>query len=141
MNSLSSILASLRVGLVAAVAFLALPVWANGGGGGGASPFFQLEPLVVNLAPPDTKKFLQVTVVIETKDPAATQVLKDYGPIIRSRTILILTTKSYQDLKSVEGKQRLMDELLDMARITLPDVPKDPSKGVSDVHLTSFVIQ
>lgn len=141
MNIYTSILAGCRIGLVVLAVFTAWPAKAGGGGGGGASPFFQLEPLVVNLAPPDTKKFLQVTVVIETKDPAATQVLKDYGPIIRSRTILILTTKSYQDLKSVEGKQRLMDELLDMARITLPDVPKDPSKGVSDVHLTSFVIQ
>jgi len=114
---------------------------ASNGGGGGSSPFFQMEPLVVNLAPPDVKRFLQVSVAIEAKDPALSQTLKDYGPILRSRTILILSSKSLDEVRSLEGKQRIMDELLDMTRLTLPDVPKDPTKGITDVHLTGFVVQ
>jgi flagellar FliL protein len=59
----------------------------------------------------------------------------------------VLSGKTASNLTSIEGKQSLMDELVDLARVTLPSDPKadkndkDPNNGVRDVHFSSFVIQ
>lgn len=114
---------------------------ASGGGGGAASPFFQLEQIVVNLAPPDVSRYVQINLAIETSDPKTAQMLKDYTPIIRSRTIIILSSKSLAELKTQEGKFKLSGEILEMARMSIPHTSKDPNNGVMDIHITGLMIQ
>lgn len=117
--------------------------WANSGGGGdkGASPFYQMDQVVVNLAPPDVNHYVQINLSIETSDPATVQKLKDYNVILRSRVILIVSSKTMEQVRNLDGRQKLTDELLEMARLTIPANPKDPTNGVSDVHITGFMIQ
>lgn len=113
----------------------------GGGGGGAASPFFQLEQIVVNLAPPDVNRYVQINLAIETSDPKTAQLLKDYTPVIRSRTIMILSSKSLAELKTQDGKFKLSSEILDMARMSIPHNSKDPTNGVMDIHITGLMIQ
>lgn len=107
----------------------------------GPPTFSVLDPFVVNLAKPDGNRYLQVGITYELKGPAAAEEIKNFTPIIRSRILIVLSSKTVADLTSIEGKQRLMDELVDLARITLKGDGHDPTKGVRDVHFSSFVIQ
>ncbi|HEX4880707.1 MAG TPA: flagellar basal body-associated FliL family protein [Limnobacter sp.] len=103
--------------------------------------FAVLEQFVVNLAEPDSTRYLQIGITYEVSTPMAVEEIKTYTPVIRSRILLVLSGKTVADLTSIEGKQRLMDELVDLARVTVHGDPKDPTRGIRDVHFSSFVIQ
>jgi len=107
----------------------------------GPPVFSVLDPFVVNLAEPDGSRYLQIGVTYELKDPPTAEQVKTYTPVIRSRILIVLSGKNVADLTSIEGKQRLMDELVDLARVTIHSDGKDPTAGVRDVHFSSFVIQ
>ncbi len=113
----------------------------GGSGSSGNSPFFMLEQIVVNLAPPDIDHYVQINLAIETSDPKSAQMLKDYTPIIRSRTIIILSSKSLAELRTADGKFKLTGEILEMARMSIPTTGKDPSNGLTDIHITGLMIQ
>ncbi|WP_370263516.1 flagellar basal body-associated protein FliL [Limnobacter sp.] len=103
--------------------------------------FAVLDQFVVNLAEPDNTRYLQIGITYEVTTPQALEEIKTYTPVIRSRILLVLSGKNVADLTSIEGKQRLMDELVDLARVTVFGDPKDPTRGIRDVHFSSFVIQ
>lgn len=103
--------------------------------------FYDLEPVVVNLAAPDTDRYLQVTFAFEVDGQGTLDNIKSYLPIIRSRALMVLSTKTVEDVSSLEGKNMLMAQLLDAARYTLSETSPSAQKGIEDVHLTSFVIQ
>ncbi|MDX1669577.1 MAG: flagellar basal body-associated FliL family protein [Limnobacter sp.] len=103
--------------------------------------FFDLEPVIVNLAAPDTNRYLQVTFTYELSGDTTLENMKTYLPIIRSRALMVLSTKTAEEISSPQGKNLLLDQLLDAARYTLTGVDFNPGKGVENVHLTSFIIQ
>lgn len=103
--------------------------------------FSVLDPFVVNLAQPDQNRYLQIGITYELTGPAAADEIKNFTPIIRSRILLVLSGKNIESLTNIQGKQRLMDELVDLARVTINGPADDPTKGVRDVHFSSFVIQ
>ncbi|HEX4842775.1 MAG TPA: flagellar basal body-associated FliL family protein [Limnobacter sp.] len=103
--------------------------------------FAVLDQFVVNLAEPDNTRYLQIGITYEVSTPQAAEEIKTYTPVIRSRILLVLSGKTVSDLTTIEGKQRLMDELVDLARVTVHGDPKDPTRGIRDVHFSSFVIQ
>ncbi|MFN7834490.1 MAG: flagellar basal body-associated protein FliL [Burkholderiaceae bacterium] len=105
----------------------------------GPPVFTQLEPFVVNLNDAGSERYLQVGIAFEVKDAKISELVKAYTPILRSRILLVLTSKEVKDVGTIEGKQKVMDELLDMARETIAGPTKD--KGIVDVHFSSFVIQ
>lgn len=103
--------------------------------------FVVMDPFIVNLTEPDTTKYLQVGITYEIKTPTAAEELKALTPVIRSRILMVLSGKNVTNLSSIEGKQKLMDELVDLARVTLKGDGKDTTRGILDVHFSSFVIQ
>lgn len=107
----------------------------------GPPTFVVMDQFVVNLAEPDTTRYLQIGITYEVGGPAQAEEIKNFTPVIRSRILLVLSGKNVGDLTSIEGKQRLMDELVDLARVTIKGDPQDPTRGIRDVHFSSFVIQ
>jgi len=107
----------------------------------GPPVFAVLEPFVVNLAEPDGNRYLQIGITYELTDAKVAEAVKNYTPVIRSRILIVLSGKNVNDLTSIEGKQKLMDELVDLARVTITTEQKDATNGVRDVHFSSFVIQ
>lgn len=103
--------------------------------------FSVLDPFVVNLAQPDQNRYLQIGITYELTGAAAADEIKNFTPIIRSRILMVLSGKNIESLTNIQGKQRLMDELVDLARVTINGPADDPTKGVRDVHFSSFVIQ
>lgn len=107
----------------------------------GPPTFVVMDQFVVNLAEPDTTRYLQIGITYELTNPASAEEIKTFTPVIRSRILLVLSGKNVANLTSIEGKQQLMDELVDLARVTIKGDGKDPTRGIRDVHFSSFVIQ
>ncbi len=107
-----------------------------------APEFVTLEPFIVNLSAPDDSRYLQVGITYEVNGPDAVNKIKHFTPVIRSRILMVLSQKNISQLVNIEGKQKLMDELVELARLTIQtDNPEDRTKGIRDVHFSSFVIQ
>ena len=72
---------------------------------------FHLEPLIVNLARSQGSRFLKVTISLEM---SSSEVRPDLEKNIRKLTdsiILLLSTKSFDDVYSVQGKFTLKGEI------------------------------
>ena len=72
---------------------------------------FHLEPLIVNLARSQGSRFLKITISLEMSSP---EVRPDLEKNIRRLTdsiLLLLSTKSFEDVYSVQGKFTLKGEI------------------------------
>lgn len=104
--------------------------------------FITLEPFIVNLSAPDDSRYLQVGITYEVAGLESVDNMKHFTPVIRSRILMVLSQKNISELVDIEGKQKLMDELVELARITVQtENHEDQTKGIRDVHFSSFVIQ
>ncbi len=72
--------------------------------------FNTLEAFTVNLAGGD--HFLQLGIVLQLKDEATGDRVKTFLPMIRNRILLLLSSKSAEDLESPKGKEALIAQLL-----------------------------
>src|SRR5579862_557669 len=85
--------------------------------------FVNLEPFTVNLLPESGDHYLQVGVVYQVTEDKTVDALKLYMPVIRNRILLLLSGKKPSDLAQVDGKQKLVMELVLSARDSLPGEP------------------
>jgi flagellar FliL protein len=60
-------------------------------------------------------------------------------PHVRSRMLLLLSAKKASEILSVEGKNKLSEEILGIFK--KPFTPQGPTIKVSNVLFTSFVVQ
>jgi flagellar FliL protein len=94
-----------------------------------------LEPFLVNLADKDSRRYLKVKIDLEVENEKAVKELEKSMPRIRDQLIFLLSSKSYQDISTPEGKLQLKKEV--MARLgTLP-----MGKKISGAYFTEFVAQ
>jgi flagellar FliL protein len=94
-----------------------------------------LEPFLVNLAEPKAKRFLKVSVTLQIKnEPTKAEVEKKLANI-KNDILLLLSSKTIEDIITMEGKIRLKEEM--MIRIT-KIVGEDK---VTDIFFSQFVVQ
>jgi len=94
-----------------------------------------LEPFLVNLADKENRRYLKLKVELEVDNEKTAKDLEKSLPRIRDTLILLLSSKTYLDLSTLEGKQQLKQEI--KKKVTaLPG-----GKHVSDVFFTEFVSQ
>lgn len=101
--------------------------------------FVNLEPFTVNLAAEGADRYLQTTIVLQMTDDKAADALKGYMPVIRNRFLLLLSSKKPSELETVEGKQKLVQELIAAAQAAIPG--SSPERGVAGALFSTFVIQ
>ena len=102
--------------------------------------FVPIDQFTVNISGGGGDRFLQVAFALEVADPKVADELKQQMPVVRSRLLLLLSSKTAEDLGNLPGKQKLMSEILTEARAPLA-TSQLPGKGVDHVHFSSFVIQ
>lgn len=111
----------------------------------GPSVFAPLDPFTVNLADPSRDHYLQIGLTYELYASDVEAELKAQMPLLRSRALLLLTSKTSEELATPEGKGKLAGELVTLARAALAasKVPgtQNSERGVADVHFSSFIIQ
>lgn len=121
--------------------------------------FVALEPFTVNLQREEGDQFLQVGVTLKILNPLMEEQIKTNLPEIRSKLILLLSSKRASELASPDGKRTLANEIIEESNGVLgidkhqeedeEDNKKKRKKrsshneddGVVDVLFTSFIIQ
>ncbi len=94
-----------------------------------------LEPFLVNLADKDARRYLKVKIELEVDNEKDAKELEKYMPRIRDQLIFLLSSKSYPDISTPEGKLQLKKDI--MARLKAIPV----GKKISAAYFTEFVAQ
>ncbi len=105
-------------------------------------PVFQVvEPFTVNLQPGEGggDQYLQLAFTLQVPSLEDAEVIKNNMPKVRSRILLLLSSKHAADLNTPEGKKQLASEIV--AQIKEPFEDHGAEQEVSDVLFTSFIIQ
>jgi flagellar FliL protein len=107
--------------------------------------FTALEPFTVNLADREREHYLQIGLTYEVGGDDIGEEVKAQMPLIRSKILLLLTSKTAMELSTPEGKIKLVHELVALARTAVADSSspnaKGPEHGIADVHFSAFIIQ
>lgn len=114
----------------------------GGGHGGGEAAkstgpanIHALEPFIVNIYDGQELRYLKVKVEFELADPAVKPELEEKQSQLKDAILILLTTKSLQDVQDLHGKNQLRDEILAAANKIIP-----PGK-IAKVYFTDFVVQ
>jgi flagellar FliL protein len=101
--------------------------------------FAQMEPFTENLQADGGEQFLQTAFTLQVGSQADVDAIKLYLPQVRSRVLLLLSSKRGAEIASVEGKKKLAEEII--ATLKQPFSKGAHPLDVSDVFFTAFVIQ
>ena len=96
---------------------------------------FHLEPFIVNLAKSGGNRFLKVTVSLEMSSPEVRLELKNNVQKVTDSIPLLLSTKIFKEVYSVQGKFTLKGEITTRANQFLT------TGQVKGAYFTEFIIQ
>jgi len=101
--------------------------------------FAQMDPFTVNLQADGGEQFLQTAFTLKVGSQADVDAIKLYLPQVRSRVLLLLSSKRGADIATVDGKNKLAKEIIE--QLTQPFAKGAQPLEVTDVFFTAFVIQ
>ena len=96
---------------------------------------YEMDPFIVNLLGQEGKRYLKTTIELEVDNDDVKNELAQRNPQLRDAILLILTSKSFEDIFRPEGKLRLKNELISRINQSLPDA------GIRSLYFTEFVVQ
>ncbi len=106
-----------------------------GGAAAGATNIYPLEPFIVNIYDGQELRYLKVKVELEMASPAIKPELDARLAPIRDAVLVLLSTKTLQEVQDVQGKNQLKEEILGAINKNIP-----PGK-IAKVYFTDFVVQ
>ena len=98
-------------------------------------PLFSLDTFIVNLADTGRSRYLRVTMDLELAFPTDAGKLQKKLPQVRDSILMILPSKQFDDIASMEGKMALRDEII--AKIN----GLFTRNVVTNIFFTEFVVQ
>jgi flagellar FliL protein len=99
------------------------------------SQTFTMETFVVNLNDPSGKRYLKTNIALEYMTEEMGEELKHRLPQLRDLILLLLSSKSLNDIQTVDGKLELRRELIQRINQVLT------SGKIRNLYFTEFVIQ
>ena len=90
--------------------------------------FLPLDQFTVNLQPEDGQQFLQVAMTLKVIDQQIADNIKAVMPEVRSRVLLLLSSKKPSQIGSVDGKVALSDAIIHEIEQTMPVEKKKKKK-------------
>ena len=123
--------------------------------------FVEIGTYTANLMREDTDRYLQIGISLKITDPELEEKIKAQLPEIQNMINLLLQSKYPSQLSSVEGKEKLANQIKEQIEfimglrksappirsvapdaVTQPAPPSAPAKkGIAAVLFTSFIIQ
>lgn len=98
-------------------------------------PLYALDTMIVNLADHGGKRYLRVTMALELSDPEVVATIESRLPKVRDAVLMILPTKTYDDVSTTDGKIALRNEVMEKINGLM-------TKGrVNNIYFTEFVVQ
>ncbi len=102
--------------------------------------YHDLHPaFVANFSGVSKKKYMQVYIVALTSEQSVVDDLKLHDPAIRNNILMALSQKTSDEVATVEGKEELRKEVLNVVRETMKE--KTGKEGIKDLYFTKFVAQ
>ena len=101
----------------------------------GVGVMFTMDPFVVNLAGSNGKRFLKVTASLELSSPEVNPEFEENLQKITDSILVLLSSKSFEDVYSVQGKFKLKDEITTRVNRFLV------VGHVKDAYFTEFIVQ
>ncbi len=98
-------------------------------------PFLQLDPFIVNLADPTGHRYLRAKITLEFRDDQAYQQANERIPQINDAIIMVLSSKTVEEVLSPEGKLELRMELIRKLNELLGP------NAIRNIYFTQFVVQ
>lgn len=99
--------------------------------------FVPLDPFVVNLADKDTERYAQIGISMQVGDAHLADEMKAYMPAIKDSIILILSHKTSEELLSLDGKQKMAEEIQRAAARAMGyDIEEPEEEAPEDEHAT-----
>ncbi|HEY3308104.1 MAG TPA: flagellar basal body-associated FliL family protein [Desulfuromonadaceae bacterium] len=108
---------------------------AKEGAQAGATNVFALEPFIVNIYDGQELRYLKVKVEMEMANPAVKGELEVRLAALRDAILVLLSSKTMQDIQDVQGKNQLKEEILGAVNKQIP-----PGK-IAKIFFTDFVVQ
>ncbi len=96
---------------------------------------FSLDPFIVNLAGSQGRRFLKVTVSLELSAPEVHAEVKENIQKIMDSILVLLSSKNFEDVYSVQGKFKLKDEITTRVNRFLV------LGHIKEAYFTEFIIQ
>jgi flagellar FliL protein len=98
---------------------------------------FPLEPFVVNLADRSGlgKRYLKVTLALEVRNEEKKKIVEGYTAELRDTILLLLSSQSFSEISTMEGKLELKQALLSRINHALG------GGVVQRLYFTEFVVQ
>jgi flagellar FliL protein len=149
-SSKKKILVLVLVALIAAAAASGLAWFFTQSSTGHAAPehkeapampaiFVPIDPFTVNLQSDSDQQFLAVTIQLQVANLETSESIKTNLPLVRNRILILLSSKKAAEITSVEGKQKLSQEIV--ALMKQPFTPKGKPQEVGGALFTAFIIQ
>ncbi len=107
----------------------------GGGGAGGAGGILALEPFIANLADDGGRRYLKATFQIDFGKASVPSTMNARLPQVRDLLLTLFTSKTFDDIRTPEGKQQLREEII--ARVNQV-LDRDLVKAV---YFTEFIVQ
>jgi len=97
--------------------------------------FWPINSIIVNLMDDNGGRYLKITIQLELSNKDCISELDSLKPEIMDSLLSLLSSKTYKDVATFQGKQRLRDEIALRLNNYL-------SKGqITKVYFTEFIIQ
>ena len=98
-------------------------------------PLFSLDTFIVNLADQSRNRYLRVTMDLELLEATDADRLTERLSQVRDSILMILPSKRFDDIASMEGKTALRDEIIAKLNSLYS------KEVVSNIFFTEFVVQ
>ena len=96
---------------------------------------FPMETFIVNLADEGGKRYLRVTMDLELAQGTSEDNLKKRLPQMRDSILMVLPSKRFDEIRTVEGKTRLRNEIIANLNGLLGQ------ERITSIYFTEFVVQ
>ena len=100
-----------------------------------AANMYPMDPFIVNIYDGQELRYLKVKIEVEMVSPAVKADIDPRLAPIRDAILVLLSTKTLQEVQEIAGKTQLKDEILSAINKHIP-----PGK-ISKVYFTDFVVQ
>lgn len=98
-------------------------------------PMYPMSTFIVNLLSEGGSRFLKANIDLEMDKPELTAELDKKKPLIRDIIIRVLSSKTFEEVSTMKGKDRLKDEIVSKINDVLAD------GQVKNIFFTDFVVQ
>lgn len=105
----------------------------------GPPVYIPVDQFTVNLQPENGDQYLQLAITLQAASLEESEVIKTNMPKVRSRILLLLSSKHASEINTPEGKQQLSKDI--MEAVNLPFENGGEPQEVSEVLFTAFIIQ